>query len=79
MTIGEIMAEDLAATAFDTDAPECPAEAATYTAPGGEPVAVTLVAGEVRDADEESPDGRATYKTASAYVQKTENALAAFE
>jgi len=41
--IHDIMAADMAATAFDTDAAESPSEETTYTPPGGEGVTVTVI------------------------------------
>ncbi len=38
-----ITAADLAATAFDTDSPVCPAEEVTYTAPGEEGVTIDAI------------------------------------
>ena len=67
--IDDILAADLAATAFDPDATESPVESVTYTPAGGEPVVRNVImtpAEEVRDEDE---DGMRKVKRRSATIR----------
>ena len=70
--IGDILALDLAATAFDTTATETPAAAVTYTPVSGDastPDAVVLV-----DSDDAviGQDGEVRTRFATAYILKTD-------
>ena len=56
--IDSITAADLAATAFDTDSPGCPAESVTYTAPGV--AGVTIDAILMPEEKGEGTDGQGT-------------------
>lgn len=56
--IDTILAADLEATAFNTDAAECPADTVSYTPAGGEAVSIPAVILQDQTIEETEPDGR---------------------